>query len=224
MEVRTMIRKHIASSRRPQWSVVGLALVVAFLSLNAEECQIDIVVPPEPPPPPSPYATIEGAAFFPYESVYGEYPVYYTDGNELILVTLYSADDIYYEAPLRDYLTDTFGFYRFRNVYPGWYFLTAEALEYDPLAGVTYVYWAEIPDFYAYENGVEVWDLFLVWDRTEWGYPVGAKLFDEITLQKPGELEPTDTLNSYHKTRLDTLRKLRRTRTENLQNHGSVSR
>jgi hypothetical protein len=81
----------------------------------------------EDPVPPTGIA--KGHAYFPFEDEWGNYPVYYDTGNELILVTLYDADDIYYEFPLRDFLTDTDGFFKLRNVHPGWYYLTAEAQE-----------------------------------------------------------------------------------------------
>ena len=41
-----------------------------------------------------PTGVAKGYAYFPFEDEWGNYPVYYDTGNELILVTLYDADEI----------------------------------------------------------------------------------------------------------------------------------
>ncbi len=119
---------------------------------------------------------IEGYAYFPCEDELGNYPVYYDTGNYDILVTLYDADDIYYEYPLREYLTATMGYYQFINVSPGWYlFLTAEAQVYDEALDITDYYWTETDDFCLFEGELYIQDLFLEYDSSEPGEPLSAK-------------------------------------------------
>ena len=146
---------------------------------------------------------IKGYAYFPFEDEWGNYPVYYDTGNQLILVTLYDAGDIYYEYPLRDFLTYTDGFFRFRRVTPGWYFLTAEALEYDSVLDITDFYWAETEDFDVLAGDIHIWDLYLEYDSSEPGYPRSAETLNELRELGPGELEWEPELELFHKLRLE---------------------
>ncbi len=145
----------------------------------------------------------KGFAFFPFEDELGDYPVYYDTGNELILVTLYDADDIHYEFPLRDFLTDTDGFFKFRNANPGWYFLTAEAQEYDTVLDITDFYWAETEDFRVRAGDIHIWELYLEYDGSEPGFLRSAQTLKELGQLGPGELEWGPELEQFHGLRLE---------------------
>ena len=153
-----------------------------------------------------PVGDIEGYASFPYEDEWGNYP--YDTENDLILVTLYDADDIDYEFPLRDYTTGWMGFFQFIDVLPGWYFLTAEVWEYDQVLDITDIYWAETEeDFLVLEGGVHIWDLFLEYSETVPGLPLAASLLKDLSERGAGELEWSPELERYHELRLERFKK-----------------
>lgn len=159
---------------------------------------------------------IEGFAYFPYEDASGDYPVYYDTGNELILVTLYEAGDIYYEFPLRDYVTGTTGYFAFWNVEADWYYLTAETQEYDSVLDVTNYYWAETPDFELDEYDILVWELFLELEESVPGLSASASAFDKVCLRGDGELPAQPELDLFHELRLDRFREQDRQRPSDL--------
>jgi hypothetical protein len=150
-----------------------------------------------------PMGVAKGHAFFPFEDELGDYPVYYDTGNELILATLYDADDIFYEFPLRDFLTDTDGFFRFRKIERGWYFLTAEAQEYDPVLDITDFYWVETEDFRVRAGDIHIWELYLEYDGSEPGFLRSAQTLKKLGQLGPGELEWGPELEQFHELRLE---------------------
>jgi hypothetical protein len=150
---------------------------------------------------------IEGYAYFPYEDPWGNYPVYYDTGNELILVTLYDADDIYYAFPLREFITDTTGYYWFSGVSPDWYYLTAEAIECDLDWDIAYYYWTDTPDFELLPGELAIWDLYLEYDGWESGCPLAALYLHELAEHGARELESQPNLDQLHNIRLERFRR-----------------
>ncbi len=176
-----------------------LALVTAILvGCHDRHHHVHIIIPPT--------GDIEGYAYFPYQDPWGNYPVYYDTGNELILVTLYDADDIYYAFPLRDYLTATSGYFRFSDVTPDWYYLTAEAQEYDPVFDVTDFYWAETYDFEVRVGDLHVWELFLEYDGSVPGFAIGVKALDTLRQKGTGEITWNSDLQLFHDARSERFR------------------
>jgi hypothetical protein len=149
---------------------------------------------------------IDGFAYFPYEDPWGNYPVYYGTGNELILVTLYDADDIYYMFPLRDYLTDTDGYFYFLDVTPDWYFLTAEAIECDVVNDIADYYWSATPDFDLLPAELRFWELYLWYDGWEYGCPRSAALLKDMSELGPGEIAQSADLERLRAARSERFR------------------
>jgi|GEM_PF-3099130 len=160
----------------------------------------DVVVPPIG-------GDIDGFAYFPYEDLWGNYPVYYSTGNELILVTLYDADDIYYMFPLRDYLTDTTGYFLFTDVTPDWYFLTAEAIECDVVNDIADYYWAATYDFDLLPGELRFWELYLLYDGWEYGCPLSATLLRSMSEVGKGEMAKSADLERLRAARSERFRR-----------------
>jgi hypothetical protein len=189
------------------WVVLGIVCAV-LVGCDGGHHHV-IIIPPT--------GDIEGFAYFPYTDEFGNFPVYYDTGNELILVTLYDADDITYDFPLRDYLTDTDGYYRFSDVTPDWYFLTAEAIEYDPVMDITDYYWVATPDFELRAYEVHIWDMYLEYDGSEPGPPRALAALTKLRELGPGELLWKPELESYHKDRAERFREQLRERPQELR-------
>jgi hypothetical protein len=152
---------------------------------------------------------IEGFAYFPQEDPWGNYPAYYDTGNELILVTLYDADDIYYMFPLRDnfpLLTDTTGYFLFTDLAPDWYFLTAEAETYDPVFDITDFYWAETLDFDLLPGELRFRELYLLWFDWQYGRTLGATLLKGISEQGSEQVAPSSNLERFRAARSERFR------------------
>jgi len=177
-----------------------LAIIVALLvGCDDDHHHVYVIAPAT--------GDIEGYAYFPYEDEWGNYPVYYDTGNELILVTLYDADDLYYEFPLRDYLTDTDGYFRFSDVTPDWYYLTAEAQEYDPVLDITDFYWAETYDFEVLAGDLHIWELFLEYEGSVAGRALGVEALDTLRQKGAGEMTWDSDLQLFHDARSKRLRR-----------------
>ena len=173
-----------------------LVLVAAVLA-GCDDDHYEIILPP--------LGDIEGFAYFPEYDAWGN-PIYYDTGNEGIWVTLYDADDILYEFPLRDYLTDTDGYFRFSDVTPDWYFLTADTSWYDPVFDVTDFYWAETPDFEVLVGVLHIWDLFLEWDGSVPGQALAPMALTSLNESGPGEKTWNAELNTLHGARSERFR------------------
>jgi len=181
----------------PFYTVVAL-IAALLVGCDDHHHHVHVIVPAT--------GDIEGYAYFPYEDEWGNYPVYYDTGNELILVTLYDADDLNYEFPLRDYLTDTDGYFRFSDVTPDWYYLTAEAQEYDPVFDITDFYWSETNDFEVLAGDLHVWELFLEYEGSVAGRAVGVEALETLRQKGAGEISWDSDLQLFHDARSERLR------------------
>lgn len=183
-------------SRIPYRLCAVLVLFAAVLA-GCDDDYVEVVLPP--------LGDIEGYAYFPEYDIWGD-AIYYDTGNHDIWVTLYDRDDIYYEFPLRDYLTDTDGYFRFSDVTPDWYFLTADISLYDPVFDVTDFYWAETPDFEVLVGELHIWDLFLEWDRSVPGQAIASKALSALSQSGPGEKTWDADLKLFHDARSERFR------------------
>ncbi len=100
---------------------------------------------------------VEGIAYFPYESGYGEYPVYYETGNADIHVTLY---DMHGDIVGHDVTGDD-GFYLFTDAPPGTYYVNAYIELYNPDKRAYDIFEADSYDFYVDHDEIVIVDLYL---------------------------------------------------------------